>query len=55
MNEKYLKFDKMAGLTKESTPNRGEKGKENIFTRELKTELIEFEFTENKIVENTNL
>ena len=31
---------RMEGFTKESTTNRGEKGDEKIFTRELKTELI---------------
>ena len=45
----------MSGLTKESIPNRGDKGKEKVFTRVLKTELIEFEGTENEIAENANL
>ena len=55
MNEKYYSSDSMDRLTKESIPNRGDKGKEKVFTRVLKTELIEFEGTENEIAENANL
>ena len=43
----------MEELTKETTPNRGEKGKEKEFTRILRTKLIKFE--ENEIVEDANL
>ena len=45
----------MAGLTKESIPNRGDKGKEKVFTRVPKIERIEFEDAENGIAENANL
>ena len=38
----------MARLTKESIPNRGDKGKEKVFTRVLKTELIKFEVTKTR-------
>ena len=45
----------MEELTKETTPNRGEKGKEQEFTGILRTKLIKFEGIENEIVENANL
>ena len=40
----------MERLTKESTPNRGEKGKENIFTRGPKLNCLNLNLQKKKMV-----